>query len=46
MVRDAALRALHCVAERLPPFLDEPECALNVTLRLYVASFDVSEDNK
>ncbi|CAH2210692.1 jg13559, partial [Pararge aegeria aegeria] len=46
VVRDAALRALLCVVDRIPPFLEEPEYALNLTMRLYVATFDVSEDNK
>ncbi|XP_045785525.1 eIF-2-alpha kinase activator GCN1 isoform X2 [Maniola jurtina] len=46
VVRDAALRALLCVVERIPPFLEEPEYALNITMRLYIATFDVSEDNK
>lgn len=45
-VRDAALRALLCLPERLAPFLDDPESALNLTMRLYIATFDVSEDNK
>ncbi|XP_052737701.1 eIF-2-alpha kinase activator GCN1 [Bicyclus anynana] len=46
VVRDAALRALQCVCERAAPFLEEPEHALNLTMRLYVATFDVAEDNK
>ncbi|XP_047528363.1 eIF-2-alpha kinase activator GCN1 [Vanessa atalanta] len=46
VVRDAALRALLCVIECLPPFLEDPEYALSLTMRLYVATFDVAEDNK
>ncbi|CAH2086956.1 unnamed protein product [Euphydryas editha] len=46
VVRDAALRALQSVAGRLPPFLEDPQHALTLTMRLYVATFDVNEDNK
>ncbi|CAK1552697.1 unnamed protein product [Leptosia nina] len=45
VVRDAGLRALGCVLERLPPFLEQEETALDLTKRLYIATFDTSEDN-
>lgn len=45
-VRDAALRALLCLAARLPPFLERADLALTLTMRLYVATFDVDDDNK
>ncbi|XP_013182147.1 PREDICTED: translational activator GCN1 isoform X1 [Papilio xuthus] len=46
VVRDAALRALLCVADCLSPLLDDLEHGLEITKRLYIATFDVSEDNK
>ncbi|KAL0893484.1 hypothetical protein ABMA27_013683 [Loxostege sticticalis] len=46
VVRDAALRALLCVAECLPHMLEDPEYALQLTKRLLIATFDVAEDNK
>ncbi|XP_060810909.1 stalled ribosome sensor GCN1 [Amyelois transitella] len=46
VVRDAALRALLCISECLPPLLENPEHALNLTKRLLIATFDVSEENK
>ncbi|CAH3879772.1 unnamed protein product [Pieris brassicae] len=46
VVRDAGLRALGCVLRRLPPFLEQEDSALDLTKRLYVATFDVSEDNQ
>ncbi|XP_041977566.1 eIF-2-alpha kinase activator GCN1 isoform X2 [Aricia agestis] len=46
VVRDAALRALLLLVERLPPFFDDEEFALDLTMRLYIATFDVSEDNR
>ncbi|CAG9783454.1 unnamed protein product [Diatraea saccharalis] len=46
VVRDAALRALLRIVDGLPSVLEDPECALEVTERLLVATFDVSEDNK
>ncbi|CAH0406720.1 unnamed protein product [Chilo suppressalis] len=46
VVRDAALRALLRVVDGLPSVLEDPECALEVTERLLVATFDVAEDNK
>ncbi|KAM3961855.1 lethal (3) 80Fj [Aphomia sociella] len=46
VVRDAALRALLCVVECLPSLLEDPEHAMNLTKRLLVATFDISEDNK
>nr|XP_049695154.1 eIF-2-alpha kinase activator GCN1 [Helicoverpa armigera] len=46
VVRDAALRALLCVVECLPPLLEDPEYALTLTKRLLIATFDISEDNK
>ncbi|KAJ8723024.1 hypothetical protein PYW07_004204 [Mythimna separata] len=46
VVRDAALRALLCVVECLPPLLEDPEYALTLTKRLLVATFDISDDNK
>ncbi|XP_050665162.1 eIF-2-alpha kinase activator GCN1 isoform X1 [Leptidea sinapis] len=46
VVRDAGLRALLRVVERLPAFLEHEETALNLTKRLYIATFDVSDDNK
>ncbi|XP_072943447.1 stalled ribosome sensor GCN1 isoform X2 [Epargyreus clarus] len=46
VVRDSALRALLCVVDCLPPLLDDPSYGLILTLRLYIATFDISEDNK
>ncbi|XP_068630147.1 stalled ribosome sensor GCN1 [Battus philenor] len=46
VVRDAALRALLCVVECLPPLLEDLEQGLELTKRLYIATFDVSEDNR
>lgn len=46
MVRDAALRALLCAVECLPPLLEDPVHALSLTKRLLVATFDISDDNK
>ncbi|KAL4704522.1 hypothetical protein ACJJTC_007641 [Scirpophaga incertulas] len=46
VVRDAALRALTCVAERLPALLEEPEVALPLAERLLLATYDVSDDNR
>ncbi|XP_053625141.1 stalled ribosome sensor GCN1 isoform X2 [Plodia interpunctella] len=46
VVRDAALRALLCISDRLPPLLENPDHALDLTKRLLIATFDVSEDNK
>lgn len=45
-VRDAALRGLLCIAECLPRHLEDPDNALDLTKRLLLATFDVSEDNK
>ncbi|XP_045491112.1 eIF-2-alpha kinase activator GCN1 [Colias croceus] len=46
VVRDAGLRALGCVSDRLPPFFEDEDFALELTKRLYIATFDISEDNK
>lgn len=46
VVRDAGLRALLCVVDCLPPLFAEPDFALNLTKRLLVATFDISEDNR
>ncbi|XP_038215346.1 eIF-2-alpha kinase activator GCN1 [Zerene cesonia] len=46
VVRDAGLRALGCVSDRLPPFFEDEDFALELTKRLYIAIFDISEDNK
>ncbi|XP_059061266.1 LOW QUALITY PROTEIN: stalled ribosome sensor GCN1 [Achroia grisella] len=46
VVRDAALRALLWVVDCLPPLLEHPHNATNLTKRLLIATFDVSEDNK
>ncbi|XP_026329507.1 eIF-2-alpha kinase activator GCN1 isoform X2 [Hyposmocoma kahamanoa] len=45
-VRDAALRGLLCVADCLPRHLEDPDNALDLTKRLLLATFDVSEDNR
>ncbi|CAK1582375.1 unnamed protein product [Parnassius mnemosyne] len=46
VVRDAALRALLCVVDCLPPLLEDLDHGLDITKHLYVATFDVSEDNR
>ncbi|KAJ0180220.1 hypothetical protein K1T71_003624 [Dendrolimus kikuchii] len=46
VVRDAALRALLCVVDCLPPLFMDPEYALILTKRLLIATFDISPDNK
>lgn len=46
VVRDGALRAFLCVVECLPSLLEDPECALTLTKRLLVATFDFWEYNK
>lgn len=45
-MRDAAVRGLLCIAECLPRHLEDPANALDLTKRLLLATFDVSEDNK
>lgn len=45
-VRDAALRGLQCIADCLPRHLEDPDNALDLTKRLLLATFDISEDNK
>lgn len=45
-VRDATLRGLLCIADCLPKHLEDPDNALDLTKRLLLATFDVSEDNK